>query len=67
MIPLPLLEKRVVELVLAFISDKTNLGFMILTSILSIEISSKRIWVENSCGVNGSSGTLALYYVGLGW
>jgi hypothetical protein len=67
MIPLPLLAKGVVESVSAFISDKTNLGFMISASILSVDVSLKRIWVETSCGVNGSSGTLALDCVGLGW
>ena len=66
MSPLPLLEKGVVESVSAFISDKTNLGFMISASVLSIDVSPKWIWVEYSCEVNYSSGTLALDCVVLG-
>jgi len=65
--PLPLLVKGTVESVSTFISDKSNLGFMISASILSADVSPKWIWVEPSYGLNGSSGTLALNCVGLGW
>jgi hypothetical protein len=64
---LPLLPKEAIESVLIFISGKTNLGFMILASTLSADVSPKWIWVEPSCGVNCSGGTLALDCVGLGW
>jgi hypothetical protein len=60
-------EDQKIISVSVFSSDKTNLGFNISASVLSTDVSPKRIWVETSCGVNGSSGNLALDYVSLGW
>jgi hypothetical protein len=40
---------------------------MVLASTVLAHVSPKRIWVETSYGVNGSSGILALECVDLGW
>jgi hypothetical protein len=62
----PLLVKEAIESVLVFISGKTNSGFMISASTLSVDVSPKWIWVEPSCRFKFLGGTLALDCVGLG-
>jgi len=55
---LPLLVKKTVGTVSDLISSETNSGLRVSTSILKVNVSSEKTWVNSSCGVNYSNKTL---------